>query len=543
MLLSVVKEARVARALGKSPEAIRELRLTRRTVLAGALGGAAMTACGGTTRDSEELFQTAEPIKTDKRVAIVGGGIAGLNCALGLKDAGVQATVYESSGRLGGRMFSNTSGYWANGQTTEWFGELIDTGHLTLQRLARRFNLPLEELLAAEPEGSEDTLYFDGQYYPREDAVRDFFAIEPLVQADLKAAGYPTSWNRSTAAGRELDNMSIPEWIDSRVPGGRSSMFGQFLDVSYLTEYGAETEDQSALNLLYLLAYQPGPKDFLIFGVSDERFHVKGGNQQIPLAIANALGPQAVKLGMRLESIRQRSDGTQRLTFQDHGKLTTVDADIVVLSLPFAVLRNLDHGQAGFDDRKLAVIREMGTARNNKLQLQFNTRHWNQTGPWPAISNGGSFSDQGYQCMWEATRGQPGQSGILVQYGGGNTTLAMLTKQALATASNSQVRADANRFLSQVEPVLPGVSAQWNGLATQSLPHLLPDLLLSYSYWRVGQYQLFGDYGALPSGNVFFAGEHTSTDFQGYMEGGATEGARAAQEVLAALKGVGQQAA
>jgi monoamine oxidase len=65
----------------------------------------------------------------------------------------------------------------------------------------------------------------------------------------------------------------------------------------------------------------------------------------------------------------------------------------------------------------------------------------------------------------------------------------------------------------------------------------LPDLLLSYSFWRVGQYQLFGDYGALPSGNVFFAGEHTSTDFQGYMEGGASEGVRAAKEVLAAVRG------
>jgi monoamine oxidase len=35
--------------------------------------------------------------------------------------------------------------------------------------------------------------------------------------------------------------------------------------------------------------------------------------------------------------------------------------------------------------------------------------------------------------------------------------------------------------------------------------------------------------------NVFFAGEHTSVNFQGYMEGAAEEGARAGQEILTQL--------
>jgi monoamine oxidase len=33
-------------------------------------------------------------------------------------------------------------------------------------------------------------------------------------------------------------------------------------------------------------------------------------------------------------------------------------------------------------------------------------------------------------------------------------------------------------------------------------------------------------------GNVHFAGEHCSVNFQGYMEGGAREGIRAAYEIL-----------
>ena len=31
-------------------------------------------------------------------------------------------------------------------------------------------------------------------------------------------------------------------------------------------EYGADTRDQSALNLIYLLAFQPDPLHFAVFG-------------------------------------------------------------------------------------------------------------------------------------------------------------------------------------------------------------------------------------------------------------------------------------
>ena len=38
-------------------------------------------------------------------------------------------------------------------------------------------------------------------------------------------------------------------------------------------------------------------------------------------------------------------------------------------------------------------------------------------------------------------------------------------------------------------------------------------------------------------GNLFFAGEHCSYDFQGYMNGGAQSGADAAKAVMAAVSG------
>ncbi|MBV8756326.1 MAG: FAD-dependent oxidoreductase [Deltaproteobacteria bacterium] len=90
-------------------------------------------------------------------IAIVGGGIAGLSAALQLADAGLAATVYEANtSRVGGRMHSNV-GYFNEGQTSEWCGELIDTNHQTIRSLAKRFNLNVVDVKAAEPNGSEDT--------------------------------------------------------------------------------------------------------------------------------------------------------------------------------------------------------------------------------------------------------------------------------------------------------------------------------------------------------------------------------------------------
>jgi len=150
------------------------------------------------------------------------------------------------------------------------------------------------------------------------------------------------------------------------------------------------------------------------------------------------------------------------------------------------------------------------------------------------VSNGSSYADTGYQAGWEATRAQAGNPGILVFYSGGSTTDAAVTGPAFATASNGGVRADVAIAQSQIAPVYPGLT--WNGKATQSLPHKSPFFQASYSYYRVGQYTTFGGYERVRQGNVLFCGEHTSIDFQGFMEGAASEGRRAARQ-LARLMG------
>ena len=533
-ILRLARQHRGARKLGLPIQAAEDRRaletasgkraLTRRQFLGGAAAASAALA----------LPRPLTASSRQPRIAIIGAGISGLSCALTLADQGIRSTVYEAAPRIGGRMFSNASGYWAGNQVTEWCGELIDTGHTTIQSLAGRFGLALDDLTAAEPDGTDDTYYFNNDYYSREQAVQDFAPVYQAVLDDSDAAGYPTTFDTSTPAGIKLDRMSVWDWIQRRVPGGHSSKMGQLLDVAYEIEYGADTTEQSALNLVYLLS---GTDDqFEIFGASDERFHVRGGNQQIPLAIAGYLAGSGmpVRTSHSLSSIRKRPDGSAALSFESGGALHEDIADLVVLTLPFAVLRTLDYGHAGFDHLKVKAIEQLGRGHNGKLQLQFTRRLWNQQGSW-GRSTGSSFSDLDYQNTWEATRAQPGVIGILNDYTGGTPTDQKRTKVPFAYAENTDLQQDAAHFLSQLDRVFPGLPRHWNGKATSSLPHLSPFFNCSYSFWRVDQYHTIAGYEDVRQGNIFFAGEHTSQDFQGYMEGGASEGVRAASEILGQL--------
>jgi monoamine oxidase len=458
---------------------------------------------------------------TAGRVVVVGAGLAGLTCAYRLKQAGVTATVYEASTRLGGRCWTGRGDFSA-GQIYEHGGELIDQGHTQIRQLAQELGLRLDNLHRAEANDTEPVYDFDGGPYTYGEASDDLNGIYQKLHRDLSEASYPTLFDSYTTRGFELDHMSIVDWIEESVPGGISSKLGQLLEVAYVIEYGAEANVQSSLNLLYLLGYS-GQGQFNVFGKSNEKYHVRGGNDQITTLMAAAIASQ-IEVAHELVSIKLAADGrSYSLTFRTGSVTKTVAADRVVLALPFSILRSsVNYKQAGFEPLKVTAIEKVGMGTNSKLHLQFDRRHWRGL-----RCNGDTFADTGYQSTWEVTRAQAGDPGILVDYTGG--TIGDSFGPGTATPY-------ALSFLSQIEPVLPGLTDHWNGLATLDS---WPDYEWtrgSYSYWKVGQYTKFAGIERKRQGNCHFAGEHTSIDFQGYLNGAVESGERAAGEILGDLK-------
>ncbi|MCA2967502.1 MAG: FAD-dependent oxidoreductase [Acidobacteriaceae bacterium] len=495
LLSRIVDAARQLAREENAPE--RPARLSRRSLLA-ASAAAALPASAQTT----------------PRLVIVGAGLAGLTCAYRLAQNGLAADIFDANTRVGGRCWSLTSGF-DNSQIIERGGELIDQGHTAIRQLCQELRLPLDNLLAAEPNGAKPFYFFHGLPYPEQDAVQDLKAIWPKIKSDLTAASYPTTYYQSTPRGRQLDAMSILDWINESVPGGLSSRLGQLLAIAYNIEYGEECSGQSALNLIYLLGYR-GPGQLRLFGPSNEKYHVRGGNEQIAARLA---APVAARLraGHALTAITRNFNGSYTLQFQAASRRLEVTADRVILALPFSLLRTLDFSGAGFSNRKQLAIREQGIGANAKFHLQFRSRHWNALG-----NNGDSYSDTGYQASWEVTRAQSGASGILVNYSGGNPA-----RRAGADTPAA--------VLARLEPVFPGLTAQWNGKWQLENWPANPLTRGSYSYWKPGQYQSFAGVEGESEGACHFCGEHTSLDFQGYLNGAVETGERAAREVASAV--------
>jgi monoamine oxidase len=53
----------------------------------------------------------------------------------------------------------------------------------------------------------------------------------------------------------------------------------------------------------------------------------------------------------------------------------------------------------------------------------------------------------------------------------------------------------------------------------------------SYAAYRVGQWEAFGGAEGEQEENVYFCGEHTSIDYQGYMNGAAETGRSVAEAI------------
>jgi monoamine oxidase len=491
-------------------------RHTRRAFLGRAAGAAAAaTALPAATG----LSGVARAAAGGPRIVVIGAGLAGLTCAYRLRQAGFEPTVYEASGRIGGRVLTERDTF--PGLVAEHGGELIDTGHIETRQLCQELGLELDNLLRAETNGTEPLYYFDGAPYTVAQAEADYNGVYQKLHSDVSAASYPTTYTTSTERGRQLDNMSIVDWIEESVPGGMRSKFGQLLEVIYTIEYGRESSDQSALNLLYLLGYI-GQGRLRLFGPSDEKYHVRGGNDLVIDALRARLGLDQVQLGSELVSIRRTAAGAYALGIRQGSTTQSITADRVVLTLPFTMLRTVDCSRAGFSAVKTRAIRELGMGTNTKLNVGFSARHWVGLG-----CTGDTASDTGYQNTWEVSRGQPGTAGILVDYTGGRIGDAM-------GAGTPQQR--ATKFLSQLEPVLPGISAKHNGRVARFHWASHPWSRGSYSCYRVGQYTAFGGAESEVEGACHFAGEHTTQDYQGYLNGAVVTGARAASEVVAALR-------
>lgn len=501
------------------PDIAEEWSLSRRQILhglssIGLMGLGSRLAAMPTSQQTGDT-EAGRADRTDSPVLIVGAGIAGLTAAYRLRQAGVAVTIVEASQRIGGRLVSVTNLPGAAG-TVELGGEFIDSRHTAVRSLAAELGLELADLRQADDGLEREILYFQGQRISETKVIEEFAPLAHQINRDLQPLRtQDITYRNPSPAAVSLDRLSLAEYL-ARTP--ISPMIDQLVRVAYITEFGRDAEEQSCLNMLFLIGAEVGK--WSTYGVSDERYHVVGGNDQIPKCLA-AQVEDAIELGTVLESIRMTDDRRYRVSLRQGETSLERIYDRIVLTLPFTVLRQIDLDVELPPIKRLAID-TLGYGTSSKLAVPYRERIW-RTRYGCTIS---IYTDQDFQNTWESARYGPGPGGWVTDLRGGQQGLLL---------SQRQPEFYATELTRQLDVLFPGIAQVPRGRALRSVWSSEPYALGSYSCYLPGQWTQLGGSEAERVGNLWFAGEHCSLGSQGYMNGACETGETAAQEILADL--------
>jgi monoamine oxidase len=460
------------------------------------------------------------------RIAIVGGGIAGLNAAYQLKKAGLTATVYEARDRVGGRIRSKI-GAVAPEIVSDLGGHLVNSDHADMLALAEEFNLPLfNRLEEAETLPFPKTAYFSqGEFQPEAELAE---RLRPLAQQILADATALEADFDAVAA--ELDQLSVAQYLDRYQASIPDPFIRVLIEQAIRVEYGTEPENSSALQLLFTLPLVEKETVDLLSG-TDELYAVQGGSARITDSLAAALGNQ-VRTRMALTQVRKQGQ-TFRLKFGSR----TVEADYVILAIPFPVLRRIEIRPALPAPMK-KFVEQVDLGVNEKMLVGFKNRVWRQEAGFTQAfwSDGTAFQgNRNFAEVWDGSQRQVerAEAELTFFFGG----------QPAREIVQSSPRRQGERTLQAFDEIIPEARQAGNNQFLRTGWAAEPFTRGSYTTFKPGQLTEFASLFHIESedpeerqearvDNLIFAGEQVSDAFYGYMNGGAETGRLAAEIIL-----------
>ena len=435
-------------------------------------------------------------------VLVAGAGLAGLSAAHDLAALGADVTVVEARDRVGGRVWTIRDGF-VQRQHAEAGGDMIDDEHLELRTLVDELGLKLVRILA------------NGFGYVRSDGpgrphivVRNASRGWARLARELREVVHTyrlaeQRWESPIAA--RLARQSVASWLDhvkadEELRATATGMRGFFL------------ADPDELSLI-ALADQFAPADATTQG---RMYRIEGGNDRLATTLASRLGDR-LHLGTDVVAVTHRGKAVQ-VSVKNGRALSQISCDYAVLALPASLVRRIPITPAMPAQQHDAMSR-LKYGKATRTLLQFSKRFWRAPGRPRAFGSPLPFG-----AVWEGNEEQRGAAGILALLAGGSAS----------DATQTLVAKHGPRTLVE--------SLDWMGSANAELTASRqvvweqdPYARGGYAYFDPSFDPALRSWLARPLGRLFFAGEHTSVRWQGYMNGAVESGRRAAAEIAASV--------
>jgi monoamine oxidase len=433
-------------------------------------------------------------------ILVAGAGLAGLSAAHDLVNLGAHVTVFDARDRVGGRVWTVRAPF-LEGQHAEAGGDMIDEAHQEIRALAGEYKLTLTRILR------------QGFAYVRPDS-----SGKPRIVPQKGGRG----WARLAGALAEIVRpyrLAEQRW-DTPIATAiaRRSVAAWLDDVKADQELRATTTglrgfflaDPEELSLIALVDQ---------FGASDaagpgSMYRIDGGNDALTNAIAARLGSR-IRLKTEVVAVSQRGS-TVRATVKDATGQSHVEADYAILALPTPLLRRIPITPS-LPARQHEAHVALKSGRATKTLLQVSKRFWRVPGRPRAFGTAMPFG-----AVWEGNEEQRGRPGILALLAGGGASEAT---QAIVNRSGPQGLLQTLDWMGSKNAELMA--------AQQIVWENDPFARGGYAYFDPGFDPELRAWLARPAGRLFFAGEHTSIKWQGYMNGAVESGRRAAAEIAA----------
>ncbi|MGG4439297.1 flavin monoamine oxidase family protein [Brevibacillus fortis] len=454
-------------------------------------------------------------------IIIVGAGMAGLVSASLLKAAGHNVTILEAADLIGGRVFTLRSPF-THGHYLEAGAMRIPHTHDLTLAYVTKFGLPLQPFINNT---TNDIISVNGiktrrWIYQRDPDILRFpvaphekgrtfnelagEAIKPVI--DFIKLNPATNW---PIVVQKYDRFSMDQFMRFN-PVGPSLSVPAIDMIKVMTGFEGFPE----------LAFPEILRDFILFDPSTRFYEIAGGFDQLPQAFLPQLHENIYFQHKMTRIVQTGNQITISGVCTHTDELFQMTGDIAIVTIPFTVLQFVQVEPYDlFSYQKWKAIRQLHYVSSSKIGVQFSQRFWEAQG----IKSGQTVTDSPIRLSYFPSHGfdQPGGV-VLVSYTWEDDDLPWLSM------SKEEQIMQAVKLLADIHgeqvysTFVTGITHNWA---------LQPYAAGAFALFKPLQETEFSPYIGASEGRIYFAGEHTSNEYHGWIQGAIESAVRVAVEV------------